>query len=318
MSGQRPTLLGGGGAWKKHRVETFAFLLSSLWNHSDGGHDSPSGYCCALYTRVEADEYVLLVKSQTSALKDVYVENTVTKTFTKAKIYHNETYLKSCRRSRSLSPTSFVAFVCVRVYMCVRVSVCVRVCVYWMEEGAIRAMADIRHFLLNALHEGWFAFVDIQYLIICFSALNIYNWSIFPVACLSTLPSYTHSPTTQRQTDNTIMEDGRLILLLPHRPTLEHCNTGAMSTDYLTAAILAVTQSDPSPPTCMFDWAFYSTIYVENNGGNNASYLPIHMSNGWQDQFCFHTGKCLHRPVAYREIVYGGILDSNNFVNKIK
>lgn len=56
---------------EKHTAETFVFLLSSLWNHSDGGHDSPSGYCCALDTHVEADEYVLLVKYQTSATQDI-------------------------------------------------------------------------------------------------------------------------------------------------------------------------------------------------------------------------------------------------------
>lgn len=68
---------------KNHTAETFAFLLSSLWNHSDGGHDSPSGYCCALDTHVEADEYVLLVKYQTSAVMGIsFVVNTIRTTFT--------------------------------------------------------------------------------------------------------------------------------------------------------------------------------------------------------------------------------------------
>lgn len=63
---------------KKHTAETFPFLVSSLWIHSDGGHDSPSGYRCALDTHVEADEYVLLVKYQTSAVKGIFlVVNTV-------------------------------------------------------------------------------------------------------------------------------------------------------------------------------------------------------------------------------------------------
>lgn len=62
--------------WKTHTAETFPFLLSSLWNHSDGGHDSPSGYCCAPDTHVEADEYVLPLKYQSSATKGIFREKT--------------------------------------------------------------------------------------------------------------------------------------------------------------------------------------------------------------------------------------------------
>lgn len=68
---QRPALSREGVGRKHTREKHFAFLLSSLWNHSDGGHDSPSGYYRALDTHVEADEYVLLVKYQTSAVKDI-------------------------------------------------------------------------------------------------------------------------------------------------------------------------------------------------------------------------------------------------------
>lgn len=40
--------------FRAHTAETLAFLLSSLWNHSDGGHDTLSGYFGALDSHVRA------------------------------------------------------------------------------------------------------------------------------------------------------------------------------------------------------------------------------------------------------------------------
>lgn len=121
--------------FRAHTAETLAFLLSSLWNHSDGGHDTLSGYLAALDSHVRAGGGCmgeLHCKQHGSDTKDAHGRKSSSeKTASPSlEVCHIN---KSARRTwPCLSRTAVTSSQSVRarerVCLCVRVRTCVCVC----------------------------------------------------------------------------------------------------------------------------------------------------------------------------------------------